>query len=121
MDDKSKERHDDYNEHEDALAAGVVTASDDGHYQQHLSNCEADDAMGSKEKDADRVFGFEEYPFEIPSCDHEFTMIDCCNVSRRLHKDYQIEAKSSSIVAYNYWRPLGDYRNFGEYYPVELT
>jgi hypothetical protein len=57
-DDESKERDDDYNERGDALAAGVVTARDDSHYQQHLSDCEADDAMGSKEKDADRMFGF---------------------------------------------------------------
>ncbi len=49
LDDESKERDDDYNKHEDALVASVVMASDDGHYQQHLSNCEADDAMDSNE------------------------------------------------------------------------
>jgi hypothetical protein len=67
------------------------------------------------------LVSFEKYPFETPSCDHDFTMIDRCNVSRRLHKDYQIAAKSSSIVAYNYWCPLGEYRNLGEYYLVALT
>ena len=68
----------------------------------------------SSQNDADRVYGPEEYPFENHFCDYIFTMIDRCDVSRRLHKEYHVSAKSASIVAVNYWEPLGAYRQWGE-------
>jgi len=71
--------------------------------------------------DEDRVFGPDEYPFTIPRCYHEFSMTDRCNVPRRLHKEYQTSAKSASIVAVNYWYPLGEYRQWGEYLLYVLT
>jgi len=105
-DDESKVGdHDDYDEGSDAAAASTRS-----------------DAPSSDEtNDADRLFGHDEYPFAIPSCHHEFTMTDRCNVSRRLHKEYRIGAKSGSIVACNYWCPLGEYCQWGEYYLDALT
>ncbi len=105
-DDESKVGdHDDYDEGSDAAAAST----------------RSDAPSSDKTNDADRLFGHDEYPFAIPSCHHEFTMTDRCNVSRRLHKEYRIGAKSGSIVACNYWCPLGEYRQWGEYYLDALT
>ena len=122
---------------EDESAAGKASASKEGDqaYEESFNDDNADDDDDAEHPstnvesdanqggglDADRVFGYDEYPFDIPSCDHEFTMVDRCKVSRRLHKDYQISAKSSSIVAYNYWHPVGEHRTFGEYLLVQLS
>ena len=69
----------------------------------------------------DRVFGPDEYPFTIPRCYHEFSMTDRCNVPHRLRKEYQTSVKSASIVPVNYWYPLGEYRQWGEYLLYVLT
>ena len=110
---------------DDASDADDESAADDSKALDEESIAAAytrSDAPSSDEtNDADRLFGHDEYPFAIPSCHHEFTMTDRCNVSRRLHKEYRIGAKSGSIVACNYWCPLGEYRQWGEYYLDALT
>lgn len=132
-DDESKVGdHDDYDEEgDDASAADNSKVLDEDDYEEPTSELRTrsdaaastrSDAPSSDEtNDADRLFGHDEYPFAIPSCHHEFTMTDRCNVSRRLHKEYRIGAKSGSIVACNYWCPLGEYRQWGEYYLDALT
>ena len=130
-DDESKVEDDDYNEEgDDASAADDSKALDEDDEEPTSKLRTRSDAAASTRSDApssdeisnaDRLFAHDEYPFAIPSCDHEFTMTDCCNVSRRLHKEYQIGAKSGSIVACNYWCPLGEYRQWGENYLDALT
>jgi len=55
--------------------------------------------------EANHIFGEDEIFFHIP-------MINRCNVSRRLHLEYQASTKSASIVALNYWHPVGKHRQY---------